>query len=493
MVQPVCFHVFDLFPIPIEAFTPNGVSAYVNSAFLECFQIPDPSMIVGKFNALKDILLLNDMRLAEYIQSVFSGEVKSIREVRVPFAELFERYFSHLNKPDTDDLYQDITSFPLKDKQGDILYIITIFITKHIYKENQEVSKAKDYIRSSWREEFDIDKIADAAGFSKHHFSRIFKQYTGVTPYSYYQDIILKELMKALNNNKYTISQAFLSCGIDYSGSFVKYFNECVGMTPTQYKKSILLNNSSDENTADMRTVRNGCDTTYDIEHAMQFLDILPLPLLIFDITGSVFFANRMILKKITSKVNIKTDINIAKSLGITKYLDNIFASELILVPDIKLPMDILSNWFDYDNINNIQTSYFDILFFPIILENQIQYIISLFITTRTYKGEANIAKAIEFIENNWKDNLDIDYIANRCGYSRYHFVRKFKKHTGKTPYSYYQELKILKLMETLRDTNITISEAFDFCGLCYHGDWANLFKEKVGMTPLEYHKSLIK
>ena len=58
--KPVFFQMLDLFPIPIEVFRPDGVSTYVNSAFLDCFHIPNPDMIVGKFNALQDTFILEN-------------------------------------------------------------------------------------------------------------------------------------------------------------------------------------------------------------------------------------------------------------------------------------------------------------------------------------------------------------------------------------------------------------------------------------------------
>jgi transcriptional regulator GlxA family with amidase domain len=66
-----------------------------------------------------------------------------------------------------------------------------------------------------------------------------------------------------------------------------------------------------------------------------------------------------------------------------------------------------------------------------------------------------------------------------------------FKKETGTTPYGYYQDIKIRKLKDALRDTNLSVTQAFAACGVEYSGNLAKVFKEKVGMTPTQYRKTL--
>ena len=84
-----------------------------------------------------------------------------------------------------------------------------------------------------------MDKTALAVSMSRYHLTRIFKKHTGMTPYSYYQDIKIKKIEEALRDEKLSVTQAFASCGMKYSGSFAGFFRDKVGMTPTQYRKSL--------------------------------------------------------------------------------------------------------------------------------------------------------------------------------------------------------------------------------------------------------------
>lgn len=81
--------------------------------------------------------------------------------------------------------------------------------------------------------------------------------------------------------------------------------------------------------------------------------------------------------------------------------------------------------------------------------------------------------------------------MAGIANLSRYHYSRLFKKHTGMTPFDYYQDVKISKIKEKLCDKNLSVTQAFTDCGVDYSGNYLRIFKEKVGMTPSQYRISL--
>ena len=157
------------------------------------------------------------------------------------------------------------------------------------------------------------------------------------------------------------------------------------------------------------------------------------------------------------------------------------------------MPLEDFTVWYEARNPHNdIVSMYTDILNFPVRNKRgRFTHIVSVFLMTRIYQGQADVARAKEYLENYWREEFDIDKVAGIVHLSRSHLVRLFKKHTGLTPYSYYQELKINRLKEALCDNNLSVTEAFASCGIEYHGNFAKLFKEKVGMTPSRYKKSM--
>ena len=237
--QESLFSVLDLFPIPMQVFSPDGVCLFMNKVFLEFFCIPNPSDIIGKFNVLHDPFINDKLGLTDYLKRVFSGEILSVYDVKVPFEEIDNRYRSRQRSPMEYKTYQDITNFPLLRKDGTVAYVIAVFMTKRIYQSRLDTIKTKEYIDTHWLDNFDLDKISNHAGLSRHHLTRLFKSFIGATPYSYYQEIKLEKIKEALGDLTLNISEAFNSCGADYSGGFAETFKKKIGMTPSEYRKTL--------------------------------------------------------------------------------------------------------------------------------------------------------------------------------------------------------------------------------------------------------------
>jgi transcriptional regulator GlxA family with amidase domain len=86
-------------------------------------------------------------------------------------------------------------------------------------------------------------------------------------------------------------------------------------------------------------------------------------------------------------------------------------------------------------------------------------------------------------------DKYNAEKTAKAACLSKAHFSKLFKKHTGVTPCEYYLNYKIGKLKEMLRDTNLSIAQAFNACNMDYNGHSARVFKEKTGISPSAYRK----
>ena len=55
----------------------------------------------------------------------------------------------------------------------------------------------------------------------------------------------------------------------------------------------------------------------------------------------------------------------------------------------------------------------------------------------------------------------------------------------------YHKKVKLDHIKEKLMDKNLTIAEAFSFCGEDNRGTYTRTFKEMTGMTPTEYRNNL--
>ena len=94
-----------------------------------------------------------------------------------------------------------------------------------------------NYINEHCTEDLTLDKIASIAGFSKYHFSRLFKQFTGGSFYTYLNQKRIACAQKLLLNPDMSITEITFQSGFTSLSAFIrmfKIFNRC---TPSEYRQ----------------------------------------------------------------------------------------------------------------------------------------------------------------------------------------------------------------------------------------------------------------
>ncbi len=80
-----------------------------------------------------------------------------------------------------------------------------------------------------------LQEMATSAGLSAHHFHRVFKSITGLTPMAYATAHRAKRIHQELSNGS-SVTQAIFDAGYNSSGRFYEESSALLGMTPTAYK-----------------------------------------------------------------------------------------------------------------------------------------------------------------------------------------------------------------------------------------------------------------
>jgi len=93
------------------------------------------------------------------------------------------------------------------------------------------------------------------------------------------------------------------------------------------------------------------------------------------------------------------------------------------------------------------------------------------------------IVQAKLFIDSNYADKIDLDNISDEAYFSKFHFIRLFKKIYGKTPHQYLTFVRIEKAIHLLR-TDISPSEVCYAIGFESLSSFGSLFKRIVGVSP---------
>lgn len=106
---------------------------------------------------------------------------------------------------------------------------------RHEYTE--KLLDACDYIIEHYNEDISCEYMADMCGFSKFHFLRLFKQFTGVTFYNYLIECRLNKAELLLINSDMNILDISLAVGFNSISSFNRIYKSKRGITPNIYRK----------------------------------------------------------------------------------------------------------------------------------------------------------------------------------------------------------------------------------------------------------------
>jgi len=202
---------------------------------LELNNVPDASLFVGNYNGQTDPLMIEIIG-QEALDRIRRGEIVSFRDFPAPIEDVVNRGITE-GKP-WEAATMDLFFLPLWD--GDVFKCSVCFFTvKNKYQGRSDIAKAREYIEIHWRDEFDLDKVAQAANLSSRHFRRLFTELVGETPQEFYQKIKIEKIKEKLLDGNLSIEQAFKACGVDSRGRYLKHFKEETGCNPSEYRKAI--------------------------------------------------------------------------------------------------------------------------------------------------------------------------------------------------------------------------------------------------------------
>jgi AraC-like DNA-binding protein len=225
----------------------------------------------------------------------------------------------------------------------------------------------------------------------------------------------------------------------------------------------------------------------------------LPNPLHVYAQDGTLVMTNPAFIRlfniaredKIVGKYNVLED-PLMEKWGLREAVLRTFNGEVAQLFDIKVPIPEIIHQYG-ERALPFTSLLQNITAIPVCTQaGRPRYVVVIFVTSRLYVGKQEIIAAKEYLETHWLEDFDIEKLSAAAYLSRYHLARLFKKHTGITPYGYYQQIKLKKLKEALKDQSFSIRDAFLSCGMEYNGAASKMFKAKCGMTPSQYRKTSI-
>lgn len=97
------------------------------------------------------------------------------------------------------------------------------------------------------------------------------------------------------------------------------------------------------------------------------------------------------------------------------------------------------------------------------------------------------ITALIDWIEDNYTEEITLEMLADKCGISQKYLCRIFKNYTDKTPINFINELRIENACHELSVKKNTVTQAALLSGFNDLSYFSKTFKQHKGITPKQY------
>lgn len=138
------------------------------------------------------------------------------------------------------------------EEQYHLLLARMLAVHRHVYSEAERLPAvrmatrldlyqrlywAKDFMDSNLGESLNLNRIAEIACLSPHHFLRLFKQLFAMTPHQYLTHRRLEMARKLLKKTEMPIMDICLEIGFSSLGTFTSLFRRIHGLSPGRYRR----------------------------------------------------------------------------------------------------------------------------------------------------------------------------------------------------------------------------------------------------------------
>lgn len=192
-----------------------------------------------------DNALLSDVGILDSLMPVFNSTIHITPNIdkqlyliaRKSILDIYNNFFSKTPIADT-QIYLNLLT---------MLTAIREFQLKLHSNESEEydinsddsikLSRVIKYIDHNFTEDISLDKLAAVAGYSKYHFSRIFKKYKNISTVQYISRKRIKLAERLLIDPDLSITDVAMRSGFSSLTTFNRVFKSEKNCTPTEFKK----------------------------------------------------------------------------------------------------------------------------------------------------------------------------------------------------------------------------------------------------------------
>jgi AraC family transcriptional regulator len=103
----------------------------------------------------------------------------------------------------------------------------------------RQLRKVEDHVREHLAEDISVEALAELVERSPFHFSRVFKQATGMTPLQFVTRERITRAQQLIRETSRSLIEIALEVSYTSPSSFSKVFRRITGVTPTEFRSSL--------------------------------------------------------------------------------------------------------------------------------------------------------------------------------------------------------------------------------------------------------------
>lgn len=109
------------------------------------------------------------------------------------------------------------------------------------YKNKQKIQQAVSYIHENYNKDLNMAVVSNYISMNYSLFSCTFKQYTGTNFVNFLKDLRMQEAKRLLESTDMRVNEISQAVGYENEKHFMKIFKAVLGVSPTEYRKSVQL------------------------------------------------------------------------------------------------------------------------------------------------------------------------------------------------------------------------------------------------------------
>lgn len=192
---------------------------------------------VSALDAIKPVLATPQHITPELDKTLYLRAKKAILDI-------YSQYYAYSEISDV-KIYMNLISLlvSVREYQIERTRISLACAKDKMYQYSEKFNMVLKYIDKNYMYDISLDKLADIAGYSKYHFSRIFKEFNSM---SYLQYINLRRTRAAemlLLDPSIPITEVAMRAGFSSLTTFNRIFKEIKHCTPSDYKRFYSIGN----------------------------------------------------------------------------------------------------------------------------------------------------------------------------------------------------------------------------------------------------------